>query len=498
VIAQRLKKSFLCLCVCILACQARAGEPLPKSRPGEPLLAVPGVERHHTLDLPGILERGTLRVLTTYSRTNYFIMDGKEHGFEHGLVQEYIDWLNERHPDRRVAIMPQFVPMSPDTLIDALIEGRGDIVASHLHITKGCRKGTHFTEPYLTGVKQVLAHHSGEKGLGSLESMSGRNVYVSTVEGCMAPLARKNRTMLERGLEPFAIRQVDPSLTVEDVLQLVSDGVYPMTVADAHIASLWARMFGNIQVREDMVFAEGLEIGLLVRDESSELGRSLNEFLRQHRKGTTLGNIFFNRYVKNTPCIRECLDEPGKMRFAGYADLFKKYGQKYGIDWLLIAAQAYQESRLQPDSVSNKGAFGIMQVMPVLARDRRIGITDLHDVEKNIHAGVKYLHLLLTAYFQDKEIDLENRIRFALAAYNAGPEAIHRARLLADRRGLDSNIWIDNVELAVLDTIGLEPVNYVREINVRYIAYSLSLKALKTRAIRKQRISNGQDTALAE
>ncbi len=170
--------------------------------------------------------------------------------------------------------------------------------------------------------------------------------------------------------------------------------------------------------------------------------------------------------------------------------LFKKYGKKYGFDWLFLMAVAYQESGLDNRKRSPSGAIGIMQVRPATARDRNIRIKNIHLLENNIHAGTKYLAFLRDRYFSDPSLTERDRLRLTLAAYNAGPLKIRKARLTAKRMGLNPNRWFRNVEIAVLKTIGQETVRYVSNINKYYILYKLHFenlerkKALKRQAIR--------------
>lgn len=497
-IKKRLTAAFLSLCLCSLPLALEAEEPLPRSFPKTGFLGIPGVEDPHTDDLPGILERGTLRILTTCSRTNFYFLDGQGHGFEFRLLKEFVDYLSTGHPSGQVRLIAQFIPLPPQDLVPALLDGRGDLVAADLHIARGCRTGASYTEPYLTGVNQVLISHVSQTGLDRAEDLSGRTVHVAGSTGCQAALARFSRSLVQKGLEPVDIRQVDPSLTIEDVLELVSAGVYQLTVADSHIAGPWAKVSDSLRLHERITFAEDVAIGLLVRENNDKLKGSLNDFLLKHKKGTRMGNIYFRRYVQQSPTFGRSLNDEGLWSFAGHADLFKEYGRRYGIDWLLIGAVAYQESRLNHNSLSEKGAYGIMQVMPVLAKEQRIGIKDLRALENNIHAGVKYLHLLMTQYFQDSGISERDRLLFALAAYNAGPKAVQRARKEADRRGLNQDEWFNQVELCILDMIGRETVNYVRQVNKRYVSYALALQTLEARQKVKQRILQGLETAQAE
>ena len=143
----------------------------------------------------------------------------------------------------------------------------------------------------------------------------------------------------------------------------------------------------------------------------------------------------------------------------------------YDFDSLMVAAQGYQESRLDQSVRSSAGAIGIMQLLPSTATDPNVGIPDIHEVESNIHAGVKYLRFIRDRYFSDPEINEMNRTLLAFAAYNAGPSRIAKVRAKTAEMGLDPNKWFRNVEVAAAHDIGRETVQYVSNIYKYYIAY---------------------------
>ncbi|MFV2089771.1 MAG: transglycosylase SLT domain-containing protein, partial [Pseudomonadales bacterium] len=160
-------------------------------------------------------------------------------------------------------------------------------------------------------------------------------------------------------------------------------------------------------------------------------------------------------------------------RFQAMADLFRGYSRDYEFDWLLIAAQAYQESRLVQSQRSPAGAVGVMQLLPSTAKAPPISIPNIEELDANVHAGHKYLRHIADHYFDDPEIDELNRHLFSFAAYNAGPTRISRLRREAARRGLDPNQWFGVVERVVAEKVGMEPVTYVRNIFKYYVTYKL-------------------------
>ncbi|MDH4021150.1 MAG: transglycosylase SLT domain-containing protein, partial [Xanthomonadales bacterium] len=205
-------------------------------------------------------------------------------------------------------------------------------------------------------------------------------------------------------------------------------------------------------------------------------------FMKSYKEGTLHGNLLINRYYKNFDWAKNALAASDYQRFLDVADIFEKYGEQYGIDYLMVAAQGYQESGLDQNARSGAGAVGIMQLLPTTAADPNVGIPDISDAEPNIHAGIKYLNWIRNRYFNDPEIDRFNQTLLAFAAYNAGPARVARLRGKAVEQGYDPNIWFDNVEVIAAQDIGRETVQYVSNILKYYVAYRLSVEQQVRRA----------------
>jgi membrane-bound lytic murein transglycosylase MltF len=213
----------------------------------------------------------------------------------------------------------------------------------------------------------------------------------------------------------------------------------------------------------------------------------VNSFLKKNREGTLVGNVLKNRYIRDFDWAANALDKSDYSRFLELQEIFKKYGEAYAVDYLVAAAQGYQESRLNQKARSDAGAVGVMQLLPSTARDKNVGINDIHKVDANIHAGIKYLDFLRTRYFSDQGIDTQNQTLLALAAYNAGPTRMINLRNKAAKLGYDPNIWFDNVELVAAMEIGRETVQYVANIYKYYIAYRYSIEQQAWREEARQR-----------
>ncbi len=169
--------------------------------------------------------------------------------------------------------------------------------------------------------------------------------------------------------------------------------------------------------------------------------------------------------------MKKATSEAELRKFRQKVVLFRRYGKRYDLDYLLVMAQGYQESQLDQSVKSKSGAIGVMQVMP--ATGRQLGVGDIRKLEPNIHAGVKYTRLIIDEYYAKEPMDQLNKGLFAFASYNAGPSRIQGLRKETALRGLDPNVWFNNVELVAAARIGSETVTYVSNIYKYYVAYKL-------------------------
>jgi membrane-bound lytic murein transglycosylase MltF len=267
------------------------------------------------------------------------------------------------------------------------------------------------------------------------------------------------------------LREAPGNFETEDVLEMANAGLVNIVVADGYIAKLWQRVYPNIRVREDLVIHQNGDIAFAIRKGCPQLKRALDAFTVTHGQGTEFGNVTLQKYLGQTRWVQNATSEQELKKFNLLVDLFQKYGKQYDIDWLLMAAQGYQESQLDQGRHSAAGAIGIMQVMPATADKMQVG--DVTQLEPNIHAGVKYIRYIVDQYYESEPMDSLNKVLFAFAAYNAGPARIRSLRTEARTLGFDPNVWFDNVERVAAYRIGRETVQYVANIYKYYIAYTL-------------------------
>jgi membrane-bound lytic murein transglycosylase MltF len=426
-----------------------------------------------TRDFDDMMEVRVVRVLVAHSMTNFFIDAGRPRGFEYEMMQEYEKYLNKDRPNKELRIDVVYIPLLFTDLLKALNEGIGDIVAANMTVTPEREKLAAFTDPYRDNVSEIVVASKTATPLSSLDDLAGLKVFVKPNSSYGLHLERLNETFAKKGLKPVKIVHPSENLDTEDILELAHAGIIDYTVADKPIAELWSQNFPDLKLYNELKVNEGGKIAWAVRKDNPKLLASLNGFVKEHRKGTLLGNIFFRRYFENTKWILNPMAEAHQKNLEKLRGFFEKYGKQYGFDWVLMAAQGFQESGLDQSVVSRSGAIGIMQLLPSTAE--YMGIANIDNEENNIQAGVKYMNYLKDKFFNDPGIDAAAKIDFTLAGYNAGPNRVERWRKKAKAQGLDPNKWFFNVERIALQEIGTETVRYVGNINKYYIAYKLLL-----------------------
>ena len=450
-------------------------------------LDIPALSVPWTGDLDGMVERRVVRVLTVYGLGKYYIDDGREKGITYELMKMFEDELNKRYGKKNIRIHVVLIPVARDELIPGLIEGRGDIAAASLTITPERSELIDFSDPLTRPLSEILVTGPSAPAITGLEDLAGRELYVRASSSYRSSLEELNRRFRDEGKEEIVIREVSEFLEDEDLLEMVNSGALEWTVVDDYKAQTWAAVFENLAVRDDIVFRTGSQIAQAMRKNSPRLMAFVNDFVKSHRQGTLMGNILIKRYVDDFDWTQNALGANDYKRFLEVVNIFEKYGERYGIDYLIVTAQGYQESQLKQSARSHAGAVGIMQLLPTTAADPNVGIADISTAEANIHAGVRYLDFLRSRYFSDLWMDEYNRTLFALAAYNAGPARIAKLRKKAAQQGYNPDKWFDNVEMVAAKEIGRETVQYVTNIVKYYVVYRLSIvRTLQRQAQREK------------
>ena len=424
-----------------------------------------------TSDLGDMIQRRYIRVLVTYSKTHYFVDRGTQRGLTYEFGRMFEKDINKKLEKKHIRIHVLFVPVARDELIQALLEGRGDLAAANLTITPERLKQVDFTNPTGKNVSEIVVTGPGAEPISSLQDLSGKEVYVRKSSSYFESIQKLNADLKKERKKPVKVRFAPEELETEDILEMVNAGLVKVTISDNHIAEFWKQILTKIVLHPDLAVRTGGEIGVMVRKNNPNLKAELNEFLARHPEGSSVRNQLLKKYLKSTKFAKSATSKEEIAKFDALVEFFRKYGDKYELDYLLMIAQGYQESRLDQSARNPSGAVGVMQVLPSTGKDMDVG--DITKLEPNIHAGVKYIRFMMDQFYANEPMDSLNKGLFTFASYNAGPGRVAQLRKEAAKRGLDPNKWFNNVEVIAAEKVGRETVQYVSNVYKYYLAYKM-------------------------
>lgn len=434
-----------------------------------------------TGDLEALKARGSLRVVTLNNPVNYFLYRGRMMGFDYEVSKLAAARLGVR--------LEMVVPPRRDLVFSWLLEGRGDIIASTLTVTPERQDSLVFSRPYLFIEELVVQAASADEPLTDIRELEGRTIHAWESSSHYQSLLK-----LQDVVGPFEILAIPEDMEFEAILDRVAASEFPLAVVDSHIMEAELRFRDDVTIafplqdprtpppERQTVIAYDKAVAFALRPDNPELAAFVDDFVEDLRGSFDYG-VIRNRYFENNQRLPRVKKQRAAVtgRLSPYDEIFRLYSKRYGLDWRLMVAQAFQESGFDPDAESWVGARGLFQVLPSTALE--LGFEDLYDPETGIHAGIKYLNLMIERL--DARVPLKHRLRFALAAYNAGWGHLEDARRLAEEKGWDRNKWFGHTERAMLllrepeyytrsrhgYVRGFEPVNYVSEIQNRYEHY---------------------------
>ena len=461
---------------------ALAQEPAEKAKPDPAKVrALPTDTKAWKGDFDGMLESRNIRVLVPYSRTLYFNDKGRERGVLADNVRDFEAYINKKYRQRlgNRPITVYLIPTTRDVMLQKIADGFGDIVVGNLTVTDERKKVVDFVAPTAQRpVSELVVTGPKSSPVASADDLSGKTVHVRKASSYYESLNGLNGRLKREGKPPVNLVLVPDALEDEDMMEMLNVGLLEAMVVDDWKARIWTKLLDKVRVNEGAVVRSGGLIGWGIRKDSPKLAAELNDYYANFmgKQGTV--NWRRLEYYKRIKQITDAAGSEEAKRFRGTLEFFKKYGDKYGFDPLMLAAQGYQESQLDQSKKSQVGAIGIMQVMPATGAQMKVG--DITSTEANIHAGTKYMDQLMSGYFRDANFDEANRSLFAFAAYNAGPGRIASMRKEAVKRGFDADKWFNNVEIVTAEKVGIETTTYVRNIFKYYTAYKLMLSLEET------------------
>jgi len=492
---RRYLPAFLCAILLTAGCGPESAAPadapsaglLPPSgsapaQPASPLTeellpeAFEWLWRPWTGDLQGIVERRALRVLLPYGGYQFYFDNGRPRGATFEMLRRLEKHLNSELGNRHLRVYVVPIPVSRDQLIPGLLAGHGDLIATDLTVTPRRSELVRFLRPLLTGIDEAVVLGPDAAPVHSLEDLAGRDIFVRPSSSYAENLEAIAIDFERRGLEPPRIKPADEILEAEDILDMLSIGAEKFTIMDDYKARFWADVIDGVVVQDDVVIHEDGKVAWAVRKEDSELAAFVDAFLRKYGKGSAFGNDVYRRNLSKPEAARCARSAETFDDIAHIVSLFREFGGRYDINWMMLAAQGFQESGLRQSRRSPAGAVGIMQIKPSTAADPNVGIDDVSTAKDNIHAGTKYMRFIADRYFSDEGMRDIDRWLFSLAAYNAGPSRVAKLRREAAEEGLDPDRWFRNVEVIAARRIGRETVTYVSNVYRLFVVYELTLQ----------------------
>ncbi|PHX41616.1 glycosylase, partial [Pseudomonas sp. NZIPFR-PS5] len=337
------------------------------------------------------------------------------------------------------------------------------------------------SEPVVAQVPLVVVGVKGERGLRHPEQLSGRTLMLTSGSAADEAILQLNQKLALRKLPPVKIEWVDPSLAVEDVLEMVQAGVYHLTVVEQPIAERWAKVMPKLRIDRAAALSDPGDMNWFVRKDAVVLRGAVDRFLQTYEpprnQDAAFQTAYKDRYQIHNPLAREDRQRLEKLR-----PTLQLHADKQKMDWLDLAAVAFKESSLNPVAKGGSGATGLLQITPSAAQ--RVGVDNIHDLDGNVQAASKYMALLRRKFFASPKINERERMAFTLAAYNLGPERVQAMRAEAKRQGLNPNQWFFQVERVAMEQGGKNVVSYVNSVNKYYLAFDQARSSLERPATR--------------
>ncbi|MBW6501524.1 MAG: transporter substrate-binding domain-containing protein [Bacteroidales bacterium] len=397
-------------------------------------------ENKYTADLDEIRERGKLVAITDFNSTSYFLYRGEPMGFHYEMLNAFSDYLGI---DLEIRTENQL-----SRAFEMLNSGEADLLAIGLTVNESRKKEILFSEA-IDETRQVLVQRKPENWRNMTLSTLDNNLIRSQLD-----LAGKTVYVQESSAHAERLRalasEIGDSITIievpydmEQLIKLVTRGEIDLAICDENLARVNSTYYPDIDVNTPVSFPQRIAWGL--RKEKSELLlQELNEWIRSY-KGTRTYAFLYAKYFRNSrssAMVRSDYYSLNTGRVSQWDEMIKTYSETINWDWRLLASLIYQESRFMPDVVSWAGAYGLMQLMPATGANYGIDITS--SPQENLKAGTRYINWLHTI-FDPKIADENERLKFILASYNAGPGHVLDAMILAEKNGMDPQKWDGSV-----------------------------------------------------
>jgi membrane-bound lytic murein transglycosylase MltF len=448
---------LLTCCLLLLSCTAlaRIAGPLEVEQPKA------------ARDLASIRSSGELRVLVNQSRNSSGEVKGQSIGIEYQRMRAFEQYLNRDSRDGRTLKL-KVIPRAKDQLLAALQRGEGDLVAPGELLTIPRASMLSASAAIRSNVPVIIVAREGNRRYQNLEQLSGRSLALPAGSVAGEMIQAVNQRLIDSKRSPILVEWVDPSLAVEDVLEMIQAGIFSVTAVEQPIAERWAKVMPKLRLDRHLQLSKDGVMRWYVRRDTPMLGASIDRFLNGYRDPADQ-DVAFQRVYRRLYKVHYPLGRIERQRLEKVRPVLQRYAAQHDFDWLALAALAFKESTLNPAARGAGGAIGLMQVTPVAARS--VGVSNIDVLENNVQASAKYLAMIRRNYFNSPQLNERERMAFILAGYNMGPQRVQSMRAEARRRGLNPNQWFFQVERIAMEQMGMGVVSYVNSVNKYYLAY---------------------------
>ena len=419
----------------------------------------------------------TLRIGILPDEMDYFLDGGKVAGFQYEILENMASYYGLK--------TNYIVNKTQWDNIYSLLNNEVDILAVNMPYMLELDVFVDYTESHSSS-QQVIVQRKND--LFFQYSNQGKLAYIAHDTNCRMLIPYKIDNTMIHLLKDSAFVNIALLLTDEKNMNAVFESILQDS-ADVTICD--SRYFANQQTIDKridyhVVAKKEKQYHWLVYPSNHTLLDSVNVWLKNFKQTKTYNMLVAKYYNPNSQSHKKIINNRSLLKnnyISSYDAHFKKYAQKYEIDWRLLAAVAYQESRFKPSLVGQKGAFGIMQLTSQTSQ--HFGITEMETISQQIESGAKVL-----ASFQEKMrkkgVDEDNLVYFVVATYNAGLARMEDAMKIAEFQKKDATQW-ENVKEALLDLNNNEirnltylktgkynakhTIKYVDEVYIRYVHY---------------------------
>ncbi len=430
-------------------------------------------------NLKAIRQRGRLRIITHFQSMEYFLAHGYEQGFEYDLARTFANELGVE--------VEAVLPPSRSAMQEWLRDGGGDLIISAQPLNQPLLPGLVHSRPYRTLADAVVVRRQDAtwSSIDKSNKLKGKSVSV-----VRKSLQYDSLLQLQQQGVTVRIHTLADDHSDHDLLESLASGLLSAVAVDEAFARQALRShYHNLKIAFRLKSPR--KVAWILPQGAPKLRKQLNRFLKRHYfsrleqrpRRSAHYNILYRHYFnhKHHPLWTNHAgaSPKGNRLVSAYDHLVKKSATEYGLDWRLLLAVIYEESRFNPQAISPAGAKGLMQLIPTTFAS--FGRGGIFDTEENIRAGAAYIKWLFRLY-RHSDLAEEEQIRLVLASYNAGMGHLQDARRLAAEFGWNKDRWHGGIKQALQLLMdekyyakvrhgfcrGSETLTYVRRIMERY------------------------------